>query len=192
MNRPTHPSHSTRKLARGLALLATLALGSLHASDIPSPMGVRQLLDTGASLIGETVAVDGFVTGVCKHSGCKAFLHDRDSSIEGTLRVERTGDMPAFTQDLAGRTVRVRGTIRELRIDTAYLDTWQAKIESAAAQHDEEDKDCADAGCTNALATQAALKKIAELRAQVAATPAGYISSLWLDGLSREDIEPAR
>ncbi len=180
------------RLVRSIALGAALTGLASFAAPEAAVSSVRQVLDTGAGRVGETLVVEGFVTGVCKHSGCKAFLHDTDPAAEGTIRVERTGDMSPFSQDLAGKTLRVRGTIRELRIDAAYLDSWQARIESTAASHSEEDQDCADAGCENALATKAALKKVAELRTRLSNTPAGYISSIWIDGTAWESVETAR
>lgn len=169
-------------LALGVLLIAT----SVTRADEPAPLGVRALLTDGEAHIGRQIVFEGFVTGVCHSGGRKAFFHDLDPKAAGTLRVERTGGMRAFDQDLGGKTLRVTGTVRELRIDAAYLDAWEARVKATAAEH--EKKEACQNDCDASLSTQAALKRIAALRTKLTATPRGYLSSLWIDGQNWEIV----
>lgn len=166
------------------ALGLLLGVSSLFADEAPV-VGVRKILAEGPSLVGRPVVLEGFVTGVCHSGGKKAFLHDLDPDAKGNLRVERTGDMKSFDQDLKGRTLRVSGIVRELRIDAAYLDSWESRVKAAHAEKDEK-KECDGHDCDSSLGNDAAMKRINALRAQVSKSPKGYLSSLWVDGTTWE------
>lgn len=165
-------------LSAALGLL--LGVSSLLAAETPV-VGVRKILTEGSSFVGQPVVLEGFVTGVCHSGGKKAFLHDLDPDAKGNLRVERTGDMKVFDQDLKGQTLQVAGVVRELRIDAAYLDAWEARVKAAHAAKDEK-KECDGHDCDSSLSNDAAIKRINALRAQVAKAPKGYLSSIWVDG----------
>jgi hypothetical protein len=167
-----------------LALGLVLGAASLFADEAPA-IGVRKVLTDGPSLVGQPVVLEGFVTGVCHSGGKKAFLHDLDPDAKGNLRVERTGDMPVFDQELNGQTLRVSGVVRELRIDAAYLDSWEARVKAAHAEKDEK-KECDGHDCDSSLSNDAAIKRINALRAQLAKSSKGYLSSIWVDGTTWE------
>ena len=160
-------------------LRAFLLLGFGFAA-AATPRGVRALLTDGEAHIGQPIVSAGFVTGVCQSGGRKVFFHDLDPQAAGTLRVERTGAMRALDQGLGDKTLRVTGTVRELRIDAAYLDAREARVKATAAAHKKEDSCLND--CDASWSTQAAFKRIAALRTKVAGTPRGYLSSLRSDG----------
>jgi len=178
------------KTSSTLRSLLTLGLGLaaavLSTAADTSTLGVRALLEQGEAHVGQPIVFEGFVTGVCHSGGRKAFFHDLDPKTPGTLRVERTGGMRSFDQDLMGKTLRVTGTVRELRIDVAYLDAWEARVKATAAENAKKE-DCKN-DCDASLSTQAAFKRIAALRAKLAQTPRGYLSSLWVDGQTWEVV----
>lgn len=171
-----------RLFALVLVLAAPLAG---RAAESTAPLGVRTLLTTGETHVGQQIVFEGFVTGVCHSGGKKAFFHDLDPDAAGSLRVERTGAMRAFDQDLKGKTLRVSGTVRELRIDAAYLDAWEARVKATEAAKQGE---ACENDCDASLTAQAAFKRIAGLRAKLAQTPRGYLSSLWVDGQNWEVV----
>ncbi|PTX96520.1 hypothetical protein [Opitutus sp. ER46] len=183
------------KLTSLLRLSALLFLaGSVRAAD-PSTApaaGVREVLTQGGARVGQEIVLEGFVTGVCHSGGRKAFLHDLNPDYAITLRVERTGEMKAFDQDLKGRTLRVTGIVRELRIDQAYLDAWETRAVAAHAAKEKTKTENCSGECNDSLPLATARKRITALRAQLAKADRGYLSSIWVDGLSWEVKPDAR
>jgi hypothetical protein len=175
-------------------LVLTLATPLLAQQDKPvSPVfGVTALIQETNKPFGKEIVLEGFPTAVCKRSGKKAWLHDTDSEAAGTIRVERTGDMPAFNQDVVGKTMRVTGTLRELRLDAAYFDSWEARVKASlkAKNSDEGEK---EEGCTEVcqenVAAEQTLKNIAAYRKKLASSKKGFLTAFWVDGKKWELVE---
>ncbi len=75
--------------------------------------------------IGRTVEITGIVDHVCKHGGKKMFLVDTKS--DGRIKVTIGDDLAAFTQDLIGETVKVKGIVEELRVDEDYINQMESR-----------------------------------------------------------------
>ena len=162
-------------------LLAGLAISlafPLCAQDKPQPpvYGVTALIQETNKPFGKEIILEGFSTAVCKRSGKKTWLHDTNSENAGTIRVERVGDMPAFNQEVVGKTMRVTGTFRELRLDAAYFDSWEARVK-ASMQPKKSDAGEQEEGCTEEcsenVAAETTLKNIAAYRKKLAASKKG-------------------
>ncbi len=153
----------------------------------PPAYGVSGLLQDTNKPWGKRIVLEGFPSAVCKRSGKKAWLRDTNSEAAGTIRVERTGAMPAFNQELVGKTLRVTGTLRELRMDAAYFDAMEARLKAslAKAKAGEDEEGCTEQ-CQENVAVEKALKNVAAMRAKLAKAPKGYLSALWVDGESWE------
>jgi len=176
------------------ALVLTLATPVLAQQDksAPTAYGVTTLIQATNKPFGKEIILEGFPTSVCKRGGKKAWLHDTNSAAAGTVRVERVGDMPAFNQDVVGKTMRVTGTLRELRLDAAYFDSWEARVKaSLKAKHTDEgekEEGCTEQ-CSENVAAETTLKNIAAYRMKLAKSSQGYLSAFWVDGKKWELVE---
>jgi hypothetical protein len=173
-----------------LALLTVILAAQAPASDKPAPpaapaaaaprtFAVKDLLKSPDGYWNQTVVIEGLVTQVCRRSGKKAWLHDTDPEAAGQVRVERTGNAAVFGREFEGKTIRVTGVLRELRIDTAYLDSWEARVKGAKAAAPKADA-CTE-GCEESQSVQAGLKRVQALREQLAKSKKDHLSSLWVD-----------
>ena len=79
---------------------------------------IDNLLADAESLAGQEVTVEGVCTHICKHGGRKIFLMGSDDT--QTIRVEG-GSVGKFDQKCVNSIVRVTGTLKEQRVDEAYL-----------------------------------------------------------------------
>jgi len=184
----------TQRFLTQLALSSVLgfALMPALADTAPPNYGVTALIQETNKPFGKEIVLEGFPTAICKRSGKKAWLHDTNSEAAGTIRVERTGDMPAFNQDVVGKTMRVTGTLRELRLDAAYFDSWEARVKASmkAKNTDEGEKEegCTEQ-CSENVAAETTLKNIAAYRKKLAKSPKGYLSAFWVDGKKWKLVE---
>lgn len=172
-------------LLSALVLTLTTSLLAQQDKSAPPTYGVTALIQETNKPFGKEIVLEGFPTGVCKRSGKKAWLHDTNSEAAGTVRVERVGDMPAFNQDVVGKTMRVTGTLQEFRLDAAYFDSWEARVKASmkAKTTDEGEKEegCTEQ-CSENVAAETTLKNIAAYRKKLAKAPKGYLSAFWVDG----------
>ncbi len=85
------------------------------------------------SLVDKPVYIEGTVLHTCKHGGKRMFLVDGTDSI----RVEVTAGptIAKFDESLIGSRVRVLGILKEERIDTKYLNEWEAEVKKPAENH---------------------------------------------------------
>jgi hypothetical protein len=142
-------------------------------SAAPTKVGVQQLIKDKATLDGKKVQLEGMVTDICKHRGCWAMVHDVDSDAEGLVRVKQDdnqSNFKAFLPEHQGRTVVVTGELHVTKIDTAYLDKWEARVKAAA----KDGKKAEDAD----QSTEAVLKQIAAIREKLAKSGKSSLSSL--------------
>ncbi|MCM1066326.1 MAG: hypothetical protein NC418_01980 [Muribaculaceae bacterium] len=103
-----------------------------------SAISVDSLMSAAPALLGDTVDVSGYCSHLCKHGGRKAFLVGADTAI--VLRCEATAAMGgAFAPDCIGKTLTVRGVVRENRIDeeqVAAMEARRAAADSTARAHE--------------------------------------------------------
>lgn len=102
-------------------------------------MEIDSLLAKASSLVNQKVILEGICTHTCKHGATKIFLMGSDDT--QTIRVE-AGELGSFDTKCVNNIVQVSGTLREQRIDEAYLQQWEAK-DATTKQHGE-----GEAGCT--------------------------------------------
>lgn len=86
------------------------------------------------SCIDKPVIIEGTVFHTCKHGGKRLFLIDGTDSI----RVEVTAgpEINKFDEALVGSRIKVIGTMKEERIDTKYLNEWEAEILKPEESHE--------------------------------------------------------
>ena len=87
---------------------------------------VDELLANAEQEIDNVVLLEGVCTHICSHGGKKLFLMGDDDS--KTIRVEASDDIGAFKPESVNSIVKVKGTLKEERIDEAYLTQWEARL----------------------------------------------------------------
>ena len=102
-----------------------------------SAVTVASLLTDAENNIDKEVTIEGLVTHVCKHGGRR--VHVTDVETNEKIRVEAPEDMPAFARELEGSDIVVTGTLRETRIDAAYLDEWEQELREAQSEEETHD-----------------------------------------------------
>ncbi len=179
----------------GLTALGITSCGNRAAQNNPAtrtaaeaPMEIDALLVAADSLAGHEVWIEGVCTHTCKHGARKIFLMGSDDT--KVIRVE-SGELGQFDPQCVNRVVRVRGTLREERIDEAYLARWEASV---AAKTDEKHGET-EAGCDTEKSargeTAATVEgRIADFRRRIAERKAAcgkeYLSFYYVEAMSYE------
>ena len=88
-------------------------------------MSIDEVMEKAADLVEQTVVIEGVCTHTCNHGAKKMFLVGSDDS--KTLRIE-AGELGAFDTKVVNNVVTVKGIIKEERIDEAYLQDWEARL----------------------------------------------------------------
>lgn len=130
-------------------------------------MSIDDVMAKAADLVDQTVVIEGVCTHTCSHGAKKMFLVGSDDS--KTLRIE-AGELGAFDAKVVNSVVTVKGTLKEDRIDEAYLQDWEARLKAQT----EEKHGHAEGGCDtekNARGETANTEegRIADFRAKIAA-----------------------
>lgn len=106
-----------------------------------TPKTVDLILAMADQEVDNLVVVEGICSHICSHGGKKLFLMGDDDS--NTIRVESNDALGAFKSECANSIVQVKGTLREERIDEAYLVKWEAEIaEGTVEEHGGEGEGC--------------------------------------------------
>lgn len=153
-----------------------------------SVMEVDSLLAAADGLVDKAIEVQGICTHICAHGGGKIFLMGSDDT--QTIRVEAGQAIGRFPQEVVNSFVTIRGTLREQRIDEAYLVRWEEQLKAQTA----EEHGTTKAGCESeqkargeapAASTE---ERIAAFRQRIAARKAAegkdYLSFYYIDGES--------
>ena len=90
-------------------------------------MSIDEVMEKAADLVEQTIVLEGVCTHTCSHGAKKMFLVGSDDS--KTLRIE-AGELGAFDTKVVNNVVTVKGTLKEERIDEAYLQDWEARLKA--------------------------------------------------------------
>lgn len=102
---------------------------------------VDELMANAEQEVENTVSIEGLCTHICSHGGKKLFLMGNDDS--NTIRVEASNDIGSFKSESVNSMVKVKGTLKEERIDEAYLTQWEARIaEGVVDEHGDDGEGC--------------------------------------------------
>lgn len=169
----------TKKLTIAIAIVAMTFIGTScgnkqqkSASEATteqsasSALEIDSLLANAESLAGQEVTIEGVCTHTCKHGAKKIFLMGSDDT--HVIRVE-AGTLGAFDPKCVNSIVRVTGTLKEQRIDEAYLQNWEAQLKAQAA----EKHGTGEAGCDTEK----------KARGETANTPEARIAGFYADHL---------
>ena len=147
---------------------------------------IDNLLADAESLAGQEVTVEGVCTHICKHGGRKIFLMGSDDT--QTIRVEG-GSVGKFDQKCVNSIVRVTGTLKEQRVDEAYLQNWESRLKAKAAEkHGEGEAACSTEKKARGETANTPEARIADFRAKIAdrkaKTGKDYLSFYFLEASS--------
>ena len=90
------------------------------------------MLASADSLANTEITLEGVCTHTCKHGATKIFLMGSDDT--KTIRVD-AGSLGSFDQKCVNSIVRVKGILKEERIDEAYLQRWEASAAANTEEH---------------------------------------------------------
>jgi hypothetical protein len=154
-------------------------------------LDVDSLLANGETLADQEVTVEGVCTHACKHGATKIFLMGSDDT--QTIRVE-AGPLGSFDTKCVNSIVRVTGTLKEQRIDEAYLLQWESQLKTSDAGKHGEGQDEA-AGCDTEKKARGETantpeSRIADYRARIAKREAeqgkAYLSFFYIEAAKYE------
>lgn len=99
--------------------------------EVSTALTIDELLTDADNLANKSVTIEGVCTHICKHGATKIFLMGSDDT--KTIRVE-AGPLGSFDTQCVNSMVKVNGTLKEQRIDEAYLQNWEAQLKAKAAK----------------------------------------------------------
>lgn len=154
----------TKLLALVMLLMAACQTPSTEQTQTPtdSVLKADQLLDTFESVVDKEVSFAGTVVHVCKHGGKK--LHVVGTDGERRIVVHASDATGVFDQQMEGSEVRVRGTVKETRIDENSLNEREQEF-LANHKGEEQTEDY-----------KAEMEYIANMREEVKNCEKGYLS----------------
>ena len=191
----------TKRLNIAIALLAVALIGTScgnkqqkSSSDTTteqttsSALEIDSLLANAESLAGQEVTIEGVCTHTCKHGAKKIFLMGSDDT--QVIRVE-AGTLGTFDPKCVNSIVRVTGTLKEQRIDEAYLQNWEAQLKAQAAEkHGTGEAGCDSEKKARGETANSPEARIADFRAKIAdrkaETGKEYLSFYFMEANSYE------
>jgi hypothetical protein len=176
-------------LMKKLSLLFTLLVTWTAQAAVPLP--IAALAEQADALLGQEVAIQALLVGVCKHGGKKGFLRDPKVADSSTLQV-RCKEAKPFDRSMVGDEVIVLGLLRETRIDHEYLAKWEAHAKEEQHKEHQHDETGGCADCQGkapaASGDPSVFERIAEMRSKVEQSDRGYLPVYWIEASSWKAI----
>ena len=176
------------------SLLATSCSGSKSSDSTKnttetqsvSVMDVDKVLASAPSFVDKEIILDGVCTHICKHGGRKIFLMGSDDT--KIIRIEGA-EVGKFDQKCVNSIVKVKGYIREQRIDEAYLQRWEEQVKASEAEaHGESAAGCSTEKKARGEQGNSVEARIADFRSRIAASReksgTEYLSFYHVDAIS--------
>ena len=103
-----------------------------NAEEAVAVMEIDALLAEAEALVDQQIEIEGVCTHACSHGATKIFMMGSDDT--KTIRVE-AAELGSFDQKCVNSIVKVKGLLREERIDEAYLQRWEQKVANGTEEH---------------------------------------------------------
>lgn len=124
-------------------------------------------------LVGKKIQMEGTAVHICSHGGKRLFIGDEN---DNRIKITTGENMTAFDKEWEGSTVKVIGTIDELRIDEDYLNEWEAEINEVEDAHEAgKEVHTGEAGHED-HSKEDKMAQINDYREQIKETEKGYLS----------------
>ncbi len=151
-------------------------------------MDVDGLLANAESLVDKEVVFDGVCTHACKHGATKIFIMGSDDT--KTIRVE-AAKLGSFDTKCINSIVKVKGVLKEERIDEGYLQQWEAKEKAECGDnHGEGEGGCSTEKNARGETANTVAERIADFRTKIAKRQEecgkAYLSFYFVEALSYE------
>ena len=158
---------------------------------VSTAMEIDAVLADAEKLANSEVGIEGICTHICKHGGTKIFMMGSDDT--KTIRIE-AAKLGSFDQKCVISIVKVKGLLREERIDEAYLQRWEAaSAAQVAEEHGETEAGCDTEKAARGESGNTVAERIANFRDRIAAREAAegkaYLSFYFVEALSYEILE---
>ena len=155
-------------------------------NDTNAALEIDSLLARAEHLVDQAVTLEGVCTHACRHGARRIFLMGSDKS--QTIRVE-AAELGSFDKKCVNNVVRVEGTLREQRIDEAYLQQWEQQLaERKASQGGGQGEHCATEQKAQGETANTPEGRIADFRARIAEREAkvgkAYLSFYFVEAKS--------
>lgn len=156
--------------------------------EVSTALTIDELLTDADNLANKNVTIEGVCTHICKHGATKIFLMGSDDT--KTIRVE-AGPLGSFDTQCVNSMVKVNGTLKEQRIDEAYLQNWEAQLKAKAAKtHGNGEAGCDSEKKARGETANTPEARIADFRAKIekrkADTGKDYLSFYFVEAASYE------
>ena len=138
---------------------------------------VAQLLDVIDQNVDQEITITGIVNHVCTHSGRRCFLID--STGEYSIRVEASGDIESFSQEIMGSQIKVKALVREDRLSAEEITEMEAEV---LEKHPEDAEN-------NGENCSAEMANINKMRQWMKDHNKDYYAMYYVDGLSYEVVD---
>ena len=150
----------------------------------PAALSIDNLLVHADSLANKEVTIEGICTHTCKHGATKIFLMGRVEA----------GPLGSFDTKCINAIVTVTGTLKEQRVNEAYLQNWEAKLKAQTEKsHGETAAGCDSEKKARGETASTPEARIADFRAKIAerkaATGKDYLSFYYREASSYEIAE---
>lgn len=162
-----------------------------QVQEAPVALEIDQVLASADTLANQEITMEGICTHTCKHGATKIFMMGSDDT--KTIRVE-AASLGSFDQKCINSIVRVKGILREERVDEAYLQRWEASVAaSVAEQHGDGEAGCDTEKAARGETGNTVAERIADFRQKIAARKEAvgkeYLSFYFVEALAYEIVE---
>lgn len=169
----------------------TVTDNTTKAAQTATSVEIDSVLANADVLTDKEIVLEGICTHICKHGGTKIFMMGSDDT--KTIRIE-AAELGSFDQKCVNSIVKVKGVLREERIDEAYLQHWEATVVAQTAeQHGETEAGCDTEKVARGETGSTVAERIADFRAKIAARKAAvgkeYLSFYYVEAISYEIVE---
>lgn len=169
-------------------MVISCSTDSAQQQQVDADLDVAQINANTSEYVDKTVSVTGTVNHVCRHGGKRLFVMSDDAN--DRFKVE-AGQVGSFDVALEGSKVRVVGVVKELKVDKAYLDTWEKEVCAAEAENEAQKFASEHEGQDHAGNEQAdnpTLQNINMLRQELVDSEQAHLSFYHLDAISFEEV----
>ncbi|MBU8892383.1 MAG: hypothetical protein KOO66_06365 [Bacteroidales bacterium] len=144
---------------------------------------VDQVMADIQSFVDKDVVITGMVNHVCSHGGKRMFIIGENPDV--AIKITPNDAIGVFEKELEGSSVIVKGTVKELRIDEAYVVGLEKELaegmeseaihDHSAGTHDEEEDEEKERDA-----------QIEAMRTQISESDDGYYSQFWIEATKLE------
>jgi len=130
---------------------------------------IDSLLHQAVQMRDKEVELTAVVSHTCKHAGKRCFLIDATGN--ETIRIEAGGAINGFNRELTGKTIRVKGILKERRLTEEYINQWAEALQEKKVKEDGSAETCA-----------AENNNITQMREWMKSNGKDYYSIYYIDG----------